>query len=567
MMRKFYLFVSLVVGSFLSSCVDDSYDLDHFSDDLYIPIQQVLPVGSSVVTVKDLLNELDMKGLNAEADGLVYFQYDTVTSFNIQSFDFELDKDTSRLDFSEIFPVGVSLPDLTLLQKIPLVAKLPITFSDTVGQGRLDSAEFKRVHVEMQIQTNVPGLLDALDLKVSMPKNLDIRGRVSVEWDKRTKKAELIMEDVWADLSKSDTLYFDCLAIVDGIIPLSQINEESYIEVVTSGTDLSYKRLYGCFVAQTEQSELSSIGIDVYDQEEGVKFDVDVVDPRLEVKVWTNSGVPINVGIESLVAFNNKGDREIGKFADGSSRYTLTMKPSLVEGEEVLGMNEVFDRRNGSIDKLINCTPDTVNVETTFFVNGKETGAERPFFLLDSTYVRLGVSAIVPIWLNAGSYISVLDTIKDIDIYEDVVDYEKEDYEVEDIALFLEVENGMPLVAEVDFTFLQEDTIRTEAGMSFVTTSELKDERFKQNIKLEAASLDNETNMALKPVKNVIRIDADKTMLDDIKKIKHIVVSYKVQVPVASASAKVYSHNLIKAKAYAQVKGNFSSGASENLNK
>lgn len=559
-MKKIYLFVSALLALAISSCIDDSYDLDNFSDDLYIPIEQVVPVGSSVVTVADLLKEMELEGLHESSDGLIYFQYDTVSSFYVNSLEFELEKDTTKLDLSEIFPVGLLLPDIELKQGISMEARLPIVFSDETGEGRIDSAEIRRASVDFKVVSNVPGLLDVLDLKVTMPENIKSAQSVSpLFWNKRKSEGSLILENVWLDLSKSDTLVFDCQFILDGQLPLSKIKEDSYIEIVCSANELSYKRLYGFFVAHTTQVDSSSMGIDIY-EEEDVDYSLSLADPRLEIRAWTNSGVPINVGVESLVARNNSGKKEVAKFANGASRYTLTLNPSTKEGEEVLGMNVVFDGKNGSIDKLINSAPDTVDVATSFFVNGDEGSAEKSYFLLDSTYVRLGISAMVPMWMNAGSFIGINDTIEDLDIYQDIVDYEKEDYEVEEATLYLEVENGLPLKTRVDFSFLKEDTIRTSSGLSYLSLVEITDEKFKQNVELDPAVLDEDTHMALKPVKNLVKIDVDKTMLDDIKKIKHIAVKYRVEVPVASSSVKVYSQNIIKAKAYVHVKGNYSSG-------
>ena len=564
-----------LLGFSLFSCVDDRYDLGNISDDIYLPIEQVFPVGSSEVNVGDLLRELDLEGLHEEADGLIYFQYDTISSFDVNSLEFELDKDTSCLYMSEIFPVvqglgtgfGISLPelfDIDVKQEIPIVAKLPITFSDETGEGRIDSADIRRVSVDFQIVTNIPGLLDVLDLNVSMPENLKLsHTRSPFTWDKKLAKAELLLEDVWLDLTESDTLLFDCLLKIDGKLPLSQIDENSYIGVVTSANAINYKRLYGFFVAHTVQADTSSMGIDIY-TEENIDYSLSLVDPRLEIKAWTNSGVPINVGVESLVARTNAGKSEVAKFGNGSSRYVLTMVPATKEGEEVLGMHEVFNRTNGGIDRLVNISPDTIDVATSFFVNGKEGSAKKSYFLLDSTYIRLGVTTVVPIWMNAGSFITMRDTIKDIDIYQDVVDYEEEDYEIEEATIYLEVENGLPLKAEVDFSFIREDTIKNyEDGrlIEKLLLSEIKNERLKQNVKLEPAKLDEETHLALKPVANLVKIVADKSMLEDIKKIRHIGVQYKVEVPVASASVKVYSQNLIKAKAYVHVKGNYSTGS------
>lgn len=564
-----------LLGFSLFSCVDDRYDLGNISDDIYLPIEQVFPVGSSQVAMVDLLRELDLEGLHEDADGLIYFQYDTVSSFDLNSFEFEMSEDTTRFTVSDLFnlpslpslPGGMSLPtlpDIDINESFPFVAKVPIAFSDETGEGRIDSADIRQISFDFQFSSNIPGLLTILDLDVSLPENIkNGSGKPIFSWNNRLAKGSLSLEDVWLDLTKSDTLYFDCLFTIDGKLPLSSINEESYIEVISSINTMKYNKLYGFFVSHTTQTDTSSMGIDIY-TEENIDYSLSLVDPRIEVKAWTNSGVPVSVGIESLVARTNEGAREVAKYANGSTSYVLTMSPASAEGEEVLGMHEVFNKRHGGIDRLVNCSPDTIDVATSFFINGKEGSAKKSYFLLDSTYVRLGITAVVPIWMNAGSFITMRDTIKDIDIYQDVVDYEEEDYEIEEATVYLEVENGLPLKAEVDFSFIREDTIKDYENGRFVDKlllSEIKNERLKQNVKLEPATLDEDTHMALKPVSNLVKIVADKSMLEDIKKIRHIGVQYKVEVPVASASVKVYSQNLIKAKAYVHVKGNYSTGS------
>lgn len=555
-MKKLYLFFTLLVAVVFVACVDDSYDLDNFSDDVFVPIEQVFPVGSSEVSVKDLLSELDLEGLDEDADGLIYFQYDTVSTFDLNSFVFDLEGDTSLLEFGGDFS-GVEWSDVVVDQEFPMVARLPIRFADESGEGRIDSAELTSALLEFELITNIPGLLDILDMEVVLPANLHAQSS-SFRWDKERSVGRLALDAVWLDLMDSDTLLFDCLFRLDGTLPLSRIGEDSYVGIVSSSVDLKYKRLYGLFKAHTTQIDTSVMAIDFY-EEDGVDYSLSLVDPSLEIKAWTNSGVPINVGIERLIARNCLGAWESARYADGASKYTLMMRPAVEEGEEVLGLHEVFNAKNGNIDRLINSSPDTVEVSTSFFVDGKESRSGGSYFLLDSTYVRVGITTMVPIWMNAGSFITLSDTIKDLDFYQDIVDYENENFEVEEATLFLEVENGLPLAVQVDFFFLAEDTLRLPSGDSLITLSEIENEKFRQNVKLDASLLDVDRHIALKPTKNMVKIQADNTMLDDMKRIRHIVVRYKVQVPLASSSTKVYSHNIIKAKAYVHAKGNYSS--------
>lgn len=558
-MKNIHLITGALLSVAMSGCIDDSYDLDNFSDDIYVKLEQVLPVGSSAVSLSDMLAEMDMEGLEQGEDGLIYFQYDTVSKIMVPAFEFGAQGATNstQIDLSELFPVNVALPDAELDQPIPMVAKFPMEFSDESGGGTIDSAEFKSLRIDFNLASNVPGLLDVLEFQVTLPENLRAESASPLLWDDTRSQGKLIMSNVWADFSESDSLEFKCQLVPTGKFPLSKITSDSYIEVSCGIGDMQYKRLYGLFHASSTLEDTSAVGINFSDQK-GVDYSILLADPRFEITAWTNAGVPIDVTIESIKGLTKEGGSVEAKFQGGTSSFQLNMNPAKKEGEEVLAMQATFDRNNGEIDRLVNATPERLAVQTSFLVKGDEPINNKNFYILDSTYINLGIKAIVPLWLQAGSYIVFNDTI-DADLYQDIDDYEKEDYALDQATLYLEVENGLPMKTQVDFTMLRSDTIRTQSGWTTLL-SPIENDLFKQNVMMEAAELDATTNAASKPSTSLVTVKLDNSMVGDLKKVKHIVATYRVEVPDASASAKIRAQDLIKVKAYMHAKAYYSSG-------
>lgn len=554
--------VCLLCLTFLSSCIDNSYDLDNFSDDVFLRTEQVIPAGSSIIKASDLLREIDVEGVHVDADGLIYFQYDTISTINIEPFSFSLDKDTTRFPISKLFE-GMTGYIPLMTGYIPLIkgtskelpAELPIRIDEETGEGRIDTIYIKHADIDFIINTNVSGLLDHLSLDIAVPSNIP---NGDYTWDQTHHKGTITVNNSKIDLTGSDILNFKC-KITQTENASIYIDEDSYIEIICSVNSLRYEKIFGFFKSRNAQIEHTTLGIGLYDEKD-VEYSLFVADPRIRVTASSNAGVPLTTTIESLKARKTTGSSVDAIFTNGTKSWSLHMEPSDIVGKEIMAMKDSFDSKNGCIDKLINSTPDSIDLETGFFINGEKTSADQnPYFLLDSTYVKLGISAFIPCWMNKGSFIVLRDTIEDVDIYEDVNDYEKDDYEIESAEIYIEINNRMPLHANIDVSFLEEDSLASNYTDSIIVYKEIQNKKLKQNITVDAAPVSPQTHLVngTKSTRKVIEVD--KSMVKDIKRIKRIQLIYNVRVPDASESVKVTGSNTIETKAYVHAKGNYSS--------
>ena len=554
-MRKLHfsaLGVGLLSLACLNSCVDDSYDLDNMSDDIYIPIEQVVPIGHSVINAGDLLKEVEIDGLHSAEDGLIYFQYDTITRIDLNPFRFSLDEHSSKHLLSELLDVD-RFNEFKVLQYIPSVdlsagAELPIVFDDESGEGEIDTIVINHADVDFKINSNIPGINDKMMLIVD---TRDYPG-CDYTWDNVHKKGTVTFNNSKLDLTKSQTIPFKCTIKITDNVPF-ELQEDSYIEIVTNLNWMRYDRICGFMKAKETQIETNSLSIDLFNEED-MSYNIKFTDPHLRINITSNAGVPIDASIEELKARKIDGSSVDGLF-NGNKKYPLHLSASNVVGKEVLALKEEFDAQNCNVADLLNSSPDTLDVTNGFLINGPKLSADqKPYFILDSTYVNLGLTAYIPFWLNKGSNIIQRDTL-DEELFDALVDYEESDFEVDSAIIYLEVNNKMPLKVNVVATFLEDDSLASNYADSIYVYKEIKNPKLRKTIDVKAAPVLPQTHKVYAPQSSRVAIYADKSMVKDLKRTKKILLTYTIDVPDSSESVILNTYNTIEAKGYVSIKG------------
>ena len=173
--------------------------------------------------------------------------------------------------------------------------------------------------------------------------------------------------------------------------------------------------------------------------------------------------------------------------------------------------------------------------------------------MLDSTYVDLNIRAEVPLHIGEGSYITIKDTVDGIDIVEDVTDYQDGNFKFDDVEIFLEFENELPLEGTVTAKFCRADSVNGKVVLTHIENTKLD-----QTVKIPAAQIDADgTVMKATPSKKKIKVTDD--MVDDIKKINAVDFTYQIKVPKGTVNGVVLTKNCgMSAKVYSHLKANIS---------
>ena len=82
----------------MAGCQVEDYNLNDIpTDSLYVTTGVSAPVGSSTITLNDLIKKAEIDGLETDEAGLLVFRYDTTYKFSLASVELDKIDQTSKL--------------------------------------------------------------------------------------------------------------------------------------------------------------------------------------------------------------------------------------------------------------------------------------------------------------------------------------------------------------------------------------------------------------------------------------------------------------------------------------
>lgn len=539
------------------SCTDDSYDLDNISNDFRIGLNEYLPIASSEVKLKDILSEFKTEYISENPEGILTFEFDTVNRVNVKPIEIAFKE--SSYEFDLVAKELVTISNNVIPADPKFVVEFPINLSvdDENGAGRIDEIHIKEGFLKFHIESN------AFDAEALYIKSVSIPYKELRPWDKNSGAIYLNISDQVLQFPKDGYVVTCEIATrseyADKDIPLT--SKDVKIKVVMEESKLTYHKIKGSFKSNVEQIESTDFYINLYD--DNLDFDLNVIDPKLTITGMTNSGIPLACSVKRLVGKrktknSSKKDSVEAVFFKGlsyeSKSYDFEFKHSQNENEEVEAFKETFDKNNGSLDEIFNLLPDSVSVRCGIKIVGNDDDPKTSFFLLDSTYVDLNIHAEVPLQIGDGSYITIKDTVDGIDIVEDVTDYQDGNFKFDDVEIFIEFENELPLEGTVTAKFCRADSVNGK-----VVLTHIENKKLDQTVKIPAAQIDANSGHIISATPSKKKIVVSDDMIEDIKKINAVDFTYKIKVPKGTVNGVVLTNNCgMSAKVYTHLKANIS---------
>jgi hypothetical protein len=558
------IFSSIPFFPLFTSCEVEKYELDNLqTDSMEINTGIGAPLGTSTITVADLIKKQNVKGQTADESGMLIFKYDTTTHFGLESVKIKGFDHKSQIGGFELFKNQLSQKDiLSELQlalqpqkvTIPLYSSTELTINtaiplkietDSTIKSRIDSILFKNAPIYMKFTSNVNSLLENSDFVYNVDQ---VNG---------TEKGTI------TDLSQPAKINFNNKAILLGhgdslklngyLKPKSNINvdvdKNSYVGIETYAEDgtILFKTIWGIFNTTKTQKGHNDISIDIYDKADA-DFNLQVVDPSINIVAKTNVGTPINMSINSLIGINNttKQYAQFSKNGITSTSDTISSNyAKTINSDTVTAFNETFNSENGSIDKLVNMRPHKISFDYEFGTVTKDTSDAGNYFISDDSYFDISCGVEIPALLKKGSYITARDTIKDINLG----DYIGKGYTIDKIKVKCALENYLPFNATVQLYFVQVDTIAGVPSMSIIPDTSIN-----KHIDIASAMV-NETGEVTNGRTNEQDILFTNDMTDELKKAKHLILVYKVAVDDSFEKVKVTTKNALKGTVSVYAKG------------
>lgn len=545
-MKKQLLALALMTAGFVG-CTDDSYDLDNISNDFRIGLNEYLPIASSEVKLKDILSEFKTDYISEDEEGVLTFKFDTVNRVQVKPIEVAFKE--SSFEYDLLSAESITLKDNVIpagsFRAIQVTFPVKLSVDDASGKGRINEIHVKDGSFVFRIDgANIDNIYISGIEGFSDPKFID----------------NTIKYDLSGKIFTFPEEGFMLTCIVDVLDKTKDVKisgGDSKIKIVMEESKLTYHKIVGSFKSNVEQIESTDFYINLYD--DNLDFDLNVIDPKLTITGMTNSGIPLACSVKSLVGKHktkkaSKKDSVVAVFRDGRQSFDFNFLNSTVEGKEEKAFEEVFDKDNGSLDKIFNFMPDSVSVKCGIRINADPESAV-PYFLLDSTYVDLNIHAEVPLKIGNASYIIIKDTVDGIDIVEDVTDYQNGDFKLDDAEIFIEFENALPLEGEVIARFCKADT----AANGDVVLTHLENTKLDQTVKIPAAKIDVNGGYITKATPSKKKINVSDDMVEDIKKINAVDFTYKIKVPKGAVNGIVLTNDCgMSAKVYSHLKANIS---------
>lgn len=556
-MKNQLLALALMTAGFVS-CTDDSYDLDNISNDFRIGLNEYLPIASSEVKLKDILNEFKTDYFSEDPDdGTLIFEFDTVNRVYVEPIDVVFKESTYESDL--VAENLVKISNNVIPADPNFVVHFPINLSvdDENGAGRIDEIHIKEGFLKFHIES------DAFDAEALYIKNVNIPHDENILFNEETGTIKINLSNQILRFPEEGYVVTCEIATRSKYagkdIPLT--SKDVKIKVVMEESKLTYHKIKGSFKSNVEQIEYTDFYVNLYD--DNMKHRLYVLDPKLNISGVTNCGIPLECSVKSLVA---KHKTKIASEKD--SIFAIFRKGTPLESKsfkfedfkfadenkpEIDAFTELFDKQNGSLDEIFNYMPDSISVRCGIKIVGNDNDPKSQFFLLDSTYLDLNIRAEVPLHIGEGSYITIKDTVDGIDIVEDVTDYQDGNFKFDDVEIFLEFENELPLEGTVTAKFCRADSVNGKVVLTHIENTKLD-----QTVKIPAAQIDADgTVMKATPSKKKIKVTDD--MVDDIKKINAVDFTYQIKVPKGTVNGVVLTKNCgMSAKVYSHLKANIS---------
>lgn len=555
-MKNQLLALALMTAGFVS-CTDDSYDLDNISNDFRIGLNEYLPIASSEVKLKDILSEFKTEYISENPEGILTFEFDTVNRVNVKPIEIAFKE--SSYEFDLVAKNLVTISNNVIPADPKFVVEFPINLSvdDENGAGRIDEIHIKEGFLKFHIESN------AFDAEALYIKSVSIPYKELRPWDKNNGAIYLNISDQVLQFPKDGYVVTCEIATTSEYagkdIPLT--SKDVKIKVVMEESKLTYYKIKGSFKSNVEQIESTDFYINLYD--DNLDFDLNVIDPKLNISGVTNCGIPLECSVKSLVA---KHKTKIASEKD--SIFAIFRKGTPLESKsfkfedfkfadenkpEIDAFTELFDKQNGSLDEIFNYMPDSISVRCGIRINADpESGVS--YFLLDSTYVDLNIHAEVPLQIGNGSYITIKDTVDGIDIVEDVTDYQDGNFKFDDVEIFLEFENELPLEGTVTAKFCRADSVNGKVVLTHIENTKLD-----QTVKIPAAQIDANSGHMISATPSKKKIVVSDDMIEDIKKINAVDFTYKIKVPKGTVNGVVLTKDCgMSAKVYSHLKANIS---------
>jgi len=418
-----------IVATAFSSC--NEIDLTNISKDIAIDESLLIPAGESTITIQDVLTKTGTNDVKIEGNE-VNFVSDKDLDYSFRKIDLlkysaektVIVKPWSAIPGSILIPAGTTVPTSTIADSI----SLGINDASRNPGERIESAEITSATIGLVVNLSN-------DIKNSI-RNSDITITIRfpnstvTNFDGSAYKDIVIVPNSYGTL-KNIVLNNFIMHTPGGAsgIPVevkvsaktssgTTASNNSAFNCTLSFNQIAFRTVWGHFSPDSNSKDSLRINLNLPTSLS--KFDLKFANPAATITVKSTVGAKLKFNVDYVKAFD-KNNVEIAKakFAAGTDTYGLDdqshtfhiTKPTSTSQSSITTI--VLDKDNGSTDLLFASgkIPDALEYK---FSSGVETDLSSLDFILPDSKIAAHVNVKIPMILNPGSSIELLDTIKNV---------------------------------------------------------------------------------------------------------------------------------------------------------
>ena len=543
-----------IVAAAFSSC--NEIDLTNISKDVAIDESLLIPGGESTITIQDILTKTGTNDVKIEGNEVNFVsEKDLDYSFRkIDLLKYSAEKTIavkpwSAYSGSIFIPSGTSIPTSTITDSV----SLGINNATRNPGERIESTEITSATIGLRVNltNDIKNSIKNSDISITIhfPNNTvtnfdgsaypDI---VIVPNPYGTVKNIVLNNFVMHTPGGASGIPVEVRVSAKTSSPTTASNYSAF-NCTLSFNQIAFKTVWGHFAPDANSKDSLRINLNL--PASLSKFNLKFANPAAKITVTSTVGAKLLFNVDYVKAFD-KDNKEIAKarfaagadtYNNGDSRTFHITKPASINESGITTIT--LDKDNGSTDELFKSgkIPDALEYK---FSSGVEADTKLDFILPDSK-IAAQVNVKIPMILNEGSSIELLDTIKNVgrNLKSSMKDVNADSVSA---SLILEVTNHFPLPVK----------LQIENPVDSLGKEVLKD--FKRDYDIEIPALNEDGTVKEEKLTPFI-IELKKGQYEEIRRMSDLYFLVKLGDAGSTNKAHILKDDYIKIKVSGYAKG------------
>jgi hypothetical protein len=433
-MKKYSLaFIWSFTILLFSSCVDSQFDLDRVSSQGELTPYIDVPLGSTTISMKDLLEKIDPNTyIKTGVDNILYFDY-LDTLYSLKASQLALLPNQGPQSFSITVP-GMVVPSTGL------VLKQTYNFAINLGNNAsFSTAYLKSGNASINL-TNASGVNVTLDIP-GLTNGTTSFNKTLVSGN---NTASLAGDSLKVDNSNPNSI----------ILPITFTLTAKGGSVITPGTvavnvslnNLSFSIVKGNIGTNEVLNKSGSVSLSMFNN--SFIHDITFTDPQFSIITENSYGAGVRLTLSNVVLQTENGPF-VATFNGGSSTY-FDINKATTYGAVITNTN-TFTRSNTTLFDALTKSPQSMNYTLKALTNPNGGGANSDF-ALDTSKLNVYAKIHIPVKFSASAVTLQPDTIDfDFDKYYDTMKH------ADSAKFVLETSNEFPLATAVTLAAVDEN--------------------------------------------------------------------------------------------------------------